>query len=135
MPSPPPPKPKKEIGVDYMSSPEAHAYVGGKRWPLKKVALTKRVVDNVLKAVAEYDKVIGSPDHTDIEKFNLYSEASRKILEATLDDFEYDAEANNPDVGPALLGLLGTEVKDFLLLGGALGARHVQTRLAAQIGT
>ena len=138
MPSPPPPKPKKEIGVDYMSSPTAYAYVGDKRWPIKRTALTKSVMDAVTKAVAGYEEAIrklaADADPSDIKRLAVYDAAGRAILEAALDGFDYDREAEDPDVGPSQLGLLGTEVKDFLIVGGARGARHVQQRLATMNG-
>ena len=94
--------------------------------------LTKNTVDKVNKTASEYGKTlkkyeIGKIDDT--ERYAVYEKATREILEATLQKFNYMKEANNPDVGPALLGDLAGEVRDFILAGGKHGMRLLQTRL------
>lgn len=95
-------------------------------------ALTKNTVDKINKTASTYAKTlkqfeIGKIDDT--ERFNTYTKATREILELTLTKFNYLKEANNPEIGPALLGDLAGEVRDFILAGGKHGMRRLQTRL------
>ena len=95
-------------------------------------ALTKDTVDKINKTASEYGKTlkkfeVGKID--DVDRYTVYEKATREILELTLQKFNYVKEANNPDCGPALLGSLAGEIRDFILAGGKHGMRLLQTRL------
>ena len=120
------------LGVNY-SGVEPFAFVGEYSWNFHKLALTKKLVDKVMTYVDEYEQAVDSLAKGDLNRdakfYEIYEHSTKGILETVLVDFKYTTSANNPDIGPALLGSLSGEVKDFLRAGGKPGLQHVQTRL------
>lgn len=119
--------------MDFEGKGEPVAYCGGTKWRINPRAHLKKVTDVIREAVAEYEHTLHNVQDgkaLESERLEIYEKASRTILEIALVDFDYEKEANNPDAGPALLGMLALDVKDFLLvLGGKEGVRLSRTRL------
>ena len=124
--------------MDFESGPEVYAICGNRKWKIKPNANTKTVTDAVMDAVEEYDIALEKAKKgkiTERARLKIYDSSAQKILDATLEDFEYLKEAETPDVGPGLLGKLAGEVKDFTVAGGALGRQHARMQLDIMNGT
>lgn len=134
---PPAALPQEILGVNF-DGVEPYAFCGTLQWPINPKAHTKTITDTITAAVKKYETVlteIRQGKGLETDKLNTYETATIEILEAALLDFVYDDKkgggaANDIEAGPALLGLLASEVKDFLLiLGGSRGAKLSQMRL------
>lgn len=81
-------------------------------------AIQNEYKKQMLKTVKEFDE---------LKQNDIYEEASEKILQIGLVDFDYETFANNPDIGPTVLGQLATELAHFLVVqGGKAGFKHWQ---------
>ena len=121
------------LGIDY-SGVKPFAFCGLAKWDINELAHLKERLDIIMAAVNEYglhiEKVGKGTATSDYERQQIYEKATKTILEAGLVDFEYEKEANNPEAGPGLLGMLAGELKDFLRDGAQHGKRHVEMQLA-----
>ena len=125
------------IGI---STDRLQAFVQAKKWDINDKAHTASVRNETRKAQLKLDTAITRTnailnDHTDTESHPKavfdQQEATitftREILELGLDDFSYDAEADNPKIGAITLQLLAQDVALFLVAGGQSDAvRHSQ---------
>ena len=124
---------KDELGVNWETE-SVYAYVGKQKWLLKKDGLTLKTVDAILAASSEFENLL-KKNPSEQQRILAYRKASRKILELALEKFNWTKSANDPNIGPGLLGELAGEVKDFLLQGGRVGRQRLQTRLGMLKGT
>ena len=130
------------VGVEWRAD-RPYAYCNSLKWGIRPLAHTKQTTDIVRKAVASYEesmRAVLSGKMMESERLVIYEDASKTILEATLESFDeppkgetrtpfsYDDVANDPEAGPGLLGKLAIEIKDFLFAGGAGGMRLLQTQ-------
>ena len=116
-------------GISFENPDEPpYAYVGDHKWEFHKLAVTQARVDKVLTATEEYDKVLKDIETLDeVTRLRQWFASSRKILEATLDGFDWIDAASTAGVGPANLSFLAVQVRDFVARGGAGGARQLLT--------
>lgn len=128
---------KPILGIEWESTPTPFAFCGSLKWDIQKMAHTKTKVDKMMLCVKEYEseinQIMTGKSTSDYNRNNTYNKATKTILELGLVNFNYEKAANDPQAGPALLGILAGELKDFCLSGGALGRRHLQTRANSQI--
>ena len=72
--------------------------------------------------------------HDQMAQNDIYEKASEEILAIALVNFDYNKEADDPDLGPTVLGQLATEVATFLVVqGGKAGFQHWQ--MLQKLGT
>lgn len=128
-PTEPPPEP--HVGVNWTGE-KPYAFCGKLQWDVRPLAHTKQNTDIVHKAITQYEESLHgvmSGKVRESERIRIYEDASKTILEACLEGFEYEKAANDPEAGPGLLGRLAVEVKDFLFAGGAAGMRLLQMQI------
>lgn len=119
------------LGVDYLGE-TPFAFCGKQKWQLIPGIITKKIVDAVNKHAAEYAEALENQAKgklPDAKRYAIYEKATKEILELTLTKFSYAKYANHPECGPALLGELAGEVRDFTLAGGKHGMRRLKIRL------
>lgn len=119
---------KPDIGIDEET---IMAFIANRKWKLNPIGHTKTIRDQIKKlhldiiTILKTEKtqldVIGNLDAIDV--------LVKQILELGLDEtFDYDKEADEPDVGPIALKLLAQEVGHFLVVrGGRVALKHLQT--------
>ena len=120
------------LGVDYKGPGPAHVFIKNQKWEIAPVAHTADTMDKVMAAVDEYEQAIQKVMQGKMgagEKYRISTTATRKILEATLVKFSWKKAANDPNIGPGLLGRAAEELISFLDVGGRDGMQLLQTRL------
>ena len=128
---------KEYLGVNWeVETP--FAFCGKRHWNLIPGVLVKKTVDRLNKSAQEYFEALKKQQLgkiADPERYAIYEKATKEILELTLEKFNYAKAANDVECGPALLGELAGEVRDFILNGGKHGMRRLQTKLNTMKGT
>lgn len=127
----------KVLGVNYHTDKPAFAYIRDMEWKIKPLAHTKKVLDIVINAIDEYEtsmRQLVAGDILEAQRLRIYESATKTILDATLEKFNYTRAANDPRAGPGLLGKLAMEVKDFLANGAKDGMLQLETQLALMNG-
>lgn len=123
---------KPYLGVNF-DELEPFAFCGKSKWSINPEAHLKKVTDVIRESIKNYEETlskVSKGEAYESERLEVYENSTKSILEVSLVNFDYEKEANNPDCGPALLGNLAIEIKDFLLvLGGKEGAKRSQMLL------
>ena len=134
-----PQKEKLYLGVEWEHGGKPYAYCGSLKWDIKPLAHTGKNMHKINAALTKYENVLNEAVKgnriTETEKLEKQEEMTNTILTLALEKFNYDDAANHKDAGPGLLVKLAVELKGFLGEGGALGMRHLQTRLNSTTGT
>lgn len=99
-------------------------------WQIKEDAHTNMVRNQVMEIAEQYEcdmKALGV-ESSHRQRDRLQQETNGKILTLALEDFDWDAAANDPRIGPVLLNHISMEVYVFLVEhGGATGYQYLQT--------
>ena len=129
------PKEKDYFGINY-NVEVPYAYCGKYKWNIKPP--TRTTIHTMQESTEVYNKKlekIKQGDANDPVHLQIYEDASKAVLEATLEDFDYEKYADDPDVGVVLLGHLTGDVRIFLLNGGKHGNQRLQTSSNTPSGT
>ena len=112
---------------------ELTAFCGEKIWKIRREGATKQVRDEIMRITDEFSvefKKLEKADPTGnrLGKAHLSEATTKMILDLGLEDFDYDAAANDPDIGPVILLNLARELQIFLVdNGGPTGTKYLQT--------
>lgn len=107
------------------------AFIADRKWKLNPNGHTKKIRTEIKNLYLEIVTVIKS-QKTQIDvisNMDKLDELAKQILTLGLDNtFDYDAEADNVNIGPVALKLLAQEVGHFLVVrGGRVASKHLQT--------
>lgn len=116
------------IGIDEET---IMAFIADRKWKLNPVGHTKTIRDQIKTLYLEIVAILKS-EKTQLDvisNLDKIDKITKQILELGLDKtFDYDKEADEPDVGPVALKLLAQEVGHFLVVrGGRVASKHLQT--------
>jgi len=113
-----------DIGVDY---DKLHCYIHNHRWHIKSNAHISSIRNSIRDWYIELLE-LPSQIKTSLDVYKIqpqFDALSKKILETGLSDFDYDKEADDPELGPVALKLLAQELAAFLVVrGGKVAATH-----------
>lgn len=112
------------IGVDYE---KMQAFITNHRWAINPDGHIKSIRDQMKTLFKNYMTLINNVKNQ-LDIINIQDkldELAKKILTLGLIDFDYDKEADDPEVGPVNLKLLCQEISYFLVVeGGITGSKH-----------
>lgn len=115
-----------DVGINW-EIPEAFA--NNHKFKINPHGHEKKNKDKIRVIQKEFDEKIKAtiPDMDVLAANDLNEEASKKILEIGLENFNYDEWANHIDLGPTVLEQMANEVATFLVVqGGKAGFKHWQ---------
>lgn len=114
------------IDVDTMK-----AYIGELVWPINEKGHVNPIRKQILVIQDEFEtkiKKLNAENASKLQSENLYEDINKRILELALVGFDYEKTAADVRAGPSAIGILTTEVCNFLVeTGGAVGLKHSQT--------
>jgi len=116
------------IGIDEET---IMAFIADRKWKLNPIGHTKTIRDKIKALYLEIITILKT-EKTQVDvisNLDKIDKIAKQILELGLDKtFNYDKEADEPDVGPIALKLLAQEVGHFLVVrGGRVASKHLQT--------
>ena len=101
------------------------------KWRMREDGHTKAVRDQLIKISDDYKftmKKFDEVNRSRAEKEAIYEKCTKKILELSLVDFDYEKYANDARVGPQVLGILANHILHFFVeIGGRDVSKHLQT--------
>lgn len=112
------------IGID---AEKLQAYVTNHRWEINPNGHIKSIRDPIKEMLKEFLKIINS-QKTQLDVLDSQEKTdkvAKEILTIGLVNFDYDKEADDPQVGPVNLKYLAQEIGYFLVVqGGKEGYLH-----------
>ena len=105
------------------------AFAGSKTWKINPIGHTLSIRHRLLELMEKSEKRAAELEKTGTRYQGIleYEATTKKILDIGLVRFDYDAAADDPQIGPHMLGRLAGELQIFLVEnGGREGTQYLQ---------